>query len=101
MPSKYTWLNGSLVPNEQATVPFLTNALHYGTAVFEGIRCYPADGGPAIFRLPEHVELFLEVFHRVVEPLDIGPLTGFLQRFVCSLFAVNSINQKSVHFRSL
>jgi len=56
MQSKYTWLNGSLVANEQATVPFLTNALHYGTAVFEGIRCYPADGGPAIFRLREHVE---------------------------------------------
>jgi branched-chain amino acid aminotransferase len=56
MESKYTWLNGSLVPNEQATVPFMTNALHYGTAVFEGIRSYAAEGGPAIFRLREHVE---------------------------------------------
>ena len=56
MQSKYTWLNGSLVPNEQATVPFLTNALHYGTAVFEGIRCYPAEHGPAVFRLREHAE---------------------------------------------
>ncbi len=56
MESKYTWLNGSLVPNEQATVPFLTNALHYGTAVFEGIRMYKADAGPAIFRFPEHVD---------------------------------------------
>jgi branched-chain amino acid aminotransferase len=56
MESKYTWLNGSLVPNAQATVPFLTNALHYGTAVFEGIRLYKAEAGPAIFRLQEHVE---------------------------------------------
>jgi branched-chain amino acid aminotransferase len=56
MQSQYTWLNGSLVPTEQATVPFLTNALHYGTAVFEGIRLYPAQNGPAIFRLREHVE---------------------------------------------
>jgi branched-chain amino acid aminotransferase len=56
MTAKYTWLNGSLLPTEQATVPFLTNALHYGTAVFEGIRCYAADRGPAIFRLREHAE---------------------------------------------
>jgi branched-chain amino acid aminotransferase len=56
MTAKYTWLNGSLLPTEQATVPFLTNALHYGTAVFEGIRCYATDRGPAIFRLREHAE---------------------------------------------
>ncbi|MBI3362954.1 MAG: branched-chain amino acid transaminase [Chloroflexi bacterium] len=56
MQAKYTWLNGSLVPTEQATVPFLTNALHYGTAVFEGIRSYGTDRGPAVFRLREHAE---------------------------------------------
>jgi branched-chain amino acid aminotransferase len=56
MQSKYTWLNGSLMPTEQATVPFLTNALHYGTAVFEGIRSYSTERGPAVFRLREHAE---------------------------------------------
>jgi branched-chain amino acid aminotransferase len=54
--SKFIWKNGELVPFEQATVHFLTPALHYGAAVFEGIRSYNAAKGPAIFRLREHVE---------------------------------------------
>ncbi|MCB0118394.1 MAG: branched-chain amino acid transaminase [Anaerolineales bacterium] len=56
MESKYIWKNGELVPFEQATVHFLTPALHYGAAVFEGIRAYNTPKGPAIFRLHEHVE---------------------------------------------
>lgn len=55
MESQYTWMNGRLVPTAEATVPFLTNALHYGTAVFEGIRSYNTERGPAIFRLREHM----------------------------------------------
>jgi branched-chain amino acid aminotransferase len=53
--SKVTWLNGRLLPTAEATVPFLTPALHYGTAVFEGIRAYQTDRGPAIFRLKDHI----------------------------------------------
>lgn len=56
MESKYLWMNGSLVPFEQATVHFLTPALHYGAAVFEGIRSYKTDRGAAVFRLGEHAE---------------------------------------------
>jgi branched-chain amino acid aminotransferase len=56
MESKFTWMNGKLVPTAEASVPFLTNALHYGTAVFEGIRCYDTERGPAIFRLRDHME---------------------------------------------
>lgn len=55
MESQFTWMNGRLVPTAEATVPFLTNALHYGTAVFEGIRSYNTERGPAIFRLREHM----------------------------------------------
>ncbi len=53
---KYIWMDGELVEYEKATVPFLNNALHYGTAVFEGIRAYATDKGPAIFRLKEHMD---------------------------------------------
>lgn len=54
------WFNGHLVPQEQAKVSVLTHALHYGTSIFEGIRAYETEKGPAIFRLSEHVErLFL------------------------------------------
>lgn len=50
------WMNGRLVPFKSARVHVLTHALHYSTAVFEGLRCYDADGGPAVFRMPEHVD---------------------------------------------
>ena len=53
--SKFVWMNGALVPHEKATVPFLTPALHYGTAVFEGMRAYNTPQGPAIFRLKDHI----------------------------------------------
>jgi branched-chain amino acid aminotransferase len=56
MRSKQVWMNGRLVPTEQATVPFLNTGLHYGLAVFEGIRAYRTARGPAVFRLREHVE---------------------------------------------
>jgi len=56
MESKFIWMNGELVPFEKATLHFLTPALHYGAAVFEGIRSYNTPKGPAIFRLREHVE---------------------------------------------
>ena len=56
MESKFIWKNGEMVPFEQATLHFLTPALHYGAAVFEGIRSYNTPKGPAIFRLREHVE---------------------------------------------
>ena len=56
MESKYIWMNGELVEFEKATLHFLTPALHYGQGVFEGIRCYATDRGPAVFRLREHLE---------------------------------------------
>jgi len=54
MESKFIWMDGELVPFEKATIHFLTPALHYGAAVFEGIRAYDTEKGPAIFRLKEH-----------------------------------------------
>jgi len=50
------WMNGKLVQFKNAKVHVLTHALHYSTAVFEGIRCYNTPKGSMIFRLPEHVE---------------------------------------------
>ena len=53
-PTKYIWFNGELVPWEKATVHVMTHALHYGSSVFEGIRCYKTPKGPAVFRLAPH-----------------------------------------------
>ncbi|MHC1589424.1 MAG: branched-chain amino acid transaminase [Candidatus Hecatellaceae archaeon] len=54
--TKYVWVNGRLVGWDEAKVHVLTHALHYGSSVFEGIRCYETSRGPAIFRLKEHME---------------------------------------------
>lgn len=60
MESKFVWMNGELVPFEKATIHFLTPALHYGAAVFEGIRAYQTDKGAAVFRLRDHAERLIE-----------------------------------------
>ena len=58
-PLKKIWLDGRLVDWDDARVHVLTHALHYGFAVFEGIRCHDTPKGPAVFRLPEHLDRFL------------------------------------------
>ncbi|MEM1332223.1 MAG: branched-chain amino acid transaminase [Actinomycetota bacterium] len=50
------WMNGELVPWDQAQVHVLTHTLHYGMGVFEGIRAYETADGPGIFRLTEHIQ---------------------------------------------
>lgn len=53
---RWVWKNGQLVEFEKATVHVMSHALHYGSGVFEGIRCYKTPFGPAVFRLDEHLE---------------------------------------------
>jgi branched-chain amino acid aminotransferase len=57
--ARYVWKDGGLKNSSEATVPFLNAGLHYGFAVFEGIRCYSTVRGPAVFRLEEHVDRLL------------------------------------------
>jgi branched-chain amino acid aminotransferase len=63
MESKFIWMDGELVEFEKATVHILNPAMHYGAAVFEGIRAYNTPKGPAVFRLREHVERLLGSAH--------------------------------------
>ncbi|MEW6153723.1 MAG: branched-chain amino acid transaminase [Actinomycetota bacterium] len=49
------WMDGEMVPWEEARVHILTHSLHYGSGVFEGIRAYATSQGPAVFRLTDHV----------------------------------------------
>jgi branched-chain amino acid aminotransferase len=51
-------MDGEIVPWENATVHVMTHSLHYGSAIFEGIRCYDTDKGTQIFRLDEHIKRF-------------------------------------------
>ncbi len=59
MQSQFVWMNGALVPFEKARIHILTPALHYGAAVFEGLRAYSAARGTAVFRLREHAQRLL------------------------------------------
>lgn len=50
----HIWFNGKIIPWQEATVHVVCHAIHYGSSVFEGVRCYDTPKGPAIFRLQEH-----------------------------------------------
>lgn len=54
------WMNGKLVPWDQANIHILSHVVHYGSCMFEGIRCYDTKNGPAVFRLREHVERLVD-----------------------------------------
>lgn len=60
VPTKLIWHNGKLIPWEEATVHVGTHVLHYGSSVFEGIRCYKTERGSAVFRLPEHMRRLVD-----------------------------------------
>src|SRR3954468_13506321 len=54
------WMDGELVPWDDAKIHILTHTLHYGCGVFEGIRAYATAQGPAVFRLTPHIERLMD-----------------------------------------
>ena len=70
------WFDGELVDHENATVHVLSHVLHYGSSVFEGIRCYKTDRGSAVFRLREHMRRLVDSakIHRMEIPYDLDAL---------------------------
>ncbi|MGA8150381.1 MAG: branched-chain amino acid transaminase [Terriglobales bacterium] len=54
------WHNGKLIPWDEAQIHVMSHVVHYGSSVFEGIRCYALPGGPAIFRAQEHAQRLLD-----------------------------------------
>lgn len=78
-PTEYIWQNGEFIPWDEARVHVLTHGLHYGTGVFEGVRCYETEQGPAIFRGLDHMKrlhtsgklYYMELEHSAEELLSI------------------------------
>lgn len=70
------WFNGDLVAYEDATIHVLSHVVHYGSSVFEGIRAYDTDRGPAVFRLPEHMQRLIDSakIHRMDCGYDLDTL---------------------------
>jgi branched-chain amino acid aminotransferase len=61
--ARYVWVHNSLRPASEGVVPFLSAGMQYGFSVFEGIRCYSTDKGPAVMRMDEHVQRLLNSAH--------------------------------------
>jgi branched-chain amino acid aminotransferase len=85
--TKWVWMNGALVPWANATVHVSAHALHYGSGVFEGIRCYETGGGPAVFRLDAHLERLYASAE--VYGIDIPYTVTELVEAVCKTIARN------------
>ncbi|MEX2496490.1 MAG: branched-chain amino acid transaminase [Woeseia sp.] len=82
--SKLIWMNGQLIPWEQATVHVMSHALHYGSSVFEGIRVYKTPDGPKIFRLTDHMQRLLNSakIYRMPIPYALSELVDVCKEVV-------------------
>jgi branched-chain amino acid aminotransferase len=94
---RWVWMNGSIVPWKDATVHVSAHALHYGSGVFEGIRCYDTEAGPSVFRLHEHMQrLFASAkFY----DMDIPYTVEQLEQAICELISRNEF--RSCYVRPL
>src|SRR5580658_866155 len=81
--ARYLWIDDSLRPASEGVVPFVSAAVQFGFSVFEGIRCYATDRGPAVFRMNEHVERLL----------DSARIVGFRELPVTAEQVRTAINQ--------
>lgn len=85
------WLNGSLVEYDDAKIHVLTHGLHYGTGVFEGIRCYKTEYGSAIFRLQDHVRRLIESGR--IYFMDLGFSAQELERAIIDTVIANKMEE--------
>jgi branched-chain amino acid aminotransferase len=92
MKSDFVWLDGELVPFSEAKVHILTPTLHYGAGVFEGIRSYQTPNGPAVFRLSDHVQRFLDSIH-VLGVLDFPYSFRVIQQAVFDTMRANGFTE--------
>ncbi|PAP76048.1 branched-chain amino acid transaminase [Rubrivirga marina] len=83
------WFNGELVAYEDATIHVLSHVVHYGSSVFEGIRAYDTDRGPAIFRLEEHMRRLVD--SAKIHRMDLGYSVDTLSEAVVETVAASGL----------
>lgn len=91
------WIDGKIQNHQLVTVSLLSHSLHYGSAIFEGMRFYDTPQGPAVFRLKDHIERFFhsaqaigfpitysqeELLHAVLETIAKNPLSNGYIRLI-------------------
>jgi len=89
--TKYIWFNGKFVKWEQAKVHVLIHALHYGSGVFEGMRCYKTQNGPAVFRLKDHIDRLFNSAKCL--QMKIPFKKGEIQKAITDLIKINKIDE--------
>lgn len=87
----WIWKDGAFLRWEDATLHVMSHVVHYGSSVFEGIRCYHTPRGPAIFRLPEHIRRLLDSARIYRMPLRHDAAT--LAAACCELIARNGVDE--------
>lgn len=92
MKSDLIWMDGRLIPFADATIHFISPSLHYGVAVFEGIRCYSTPAGPAVFRLTDHLRRFIESIH-ILGIRDLRWTVEDLRQAVFETIRANHFNE--------
>ena len=85
--SKWVWMNGRIIPWANATTHVSAHALHYGSGVFEGMRCYETTDGPAVFRLKPHLDRLYASAE--IHGLNIPYLPEELVTAICETVACN------------
>jgi len=85
------WMDGEFTDWDKAQVHILTHSLHYGLAVFEGIRCYETRKGPAIFRLKEHVDRLFSSAHIFL--LDVPFSREEIEKAIIETVRVNAVKE--------
>jgi branched-chain amino acid aminotransferase len=77
-PTSKIWHNGNLIPWDKAQIHVMSHVVHYGSSVFEGIRCYAQPHGAAVFRLPEHMQRLIDSarIYRMMLPYSLDQLSN-------------------------
>jgi branched-chain amino acid aminotransferase len=77
-PTSKIWHNGNLIPWDKAQIHVMSHVVHYGSSVFEGIRCYAQPSGAAVFRLPEHMQRLIDSakIYRMTLPYSLDQLSS-------------------------
>jgi len=86
-PESWVWLNGQFLRHNESVTPVSAHGLHYGTGVFEGVRCYDTSKGPALFRMNEHMDRFFA--SAAVYGFAIPFTTDALVKATCELILKN------------
>jgi branched-chain amino acid aminotransferase len=83
------WHNGTLIPWDDARIHVMSHVIHYGSSVFEGVRCYAPPAGPAIFRAQEHAQRLLD--SAKVYRIDVDFTRDEIVKAMCDVVANNGI----------